>query len=306
MIYTSENNWYTWNYKGQELFGRQSSNLKFNINYNKFGNEIYDLKIELDRAAASTLDHYPGLRPCVFFSGGVDSELILRAYINIGANPNVFIIRYENDLNIYDVSYAITICNLLDVKYNLIDFNLEKFYENDAESISDQAQIDIPKMLPHLKFTDCADGVAIVGHYGSAWTRLDKDYSEKSKWVLRNFEWGIGSNKYNILHNRAAIHQWWHWTPGLILSYTKLKWFNQLINDNFDGKLGFNSTKLLGFQEVYPDLLPRKKYIGFEKIPEVITEFENYLSKKNNGLIYRQEVDTTLEELTEEILGNKL
>ena len=306
MIYSSENNWHSWNYEGQELFGRQTENLEFKTTYSKFTGEIYDFKTELDRAATSTLDHYPGLRPCVFFSGGVDSELILRSYINIGANPEVFIVRYENDMNIYDVSYATIICDMLNVKYNIIDFNVQKFYENDAETASNQAQIDEPRMLPQLKFTDSANGLAIVGHYGSSWTRLNDDYSQKSIWVWRNFEWGIGSNKYNILHNRPAIHQWWQWTPGLILSYTKLNWFSQLINDKYDGKTGPNSTKLSGFQEIYPDLMSRKKFIGFEQIQPVITEFENYLSKKNGGLIYRQETDRTLAELTEEITGNKL
>jgi len=306
MIYTSENNWHTWNYDNQELFGRQTGNCKFNTTYNKFNGIINDFKTELDRAAASTLDHYPGLRPCVFFSGGVDSELILRSYINIGANPEVYIVRYENDINIYDVSYAIIICDLLNVKYNIIDFNVQKFYENDAETVSAQSQIDEPRMLPQLKFTDYSDGLTIVGHYGSSWTRLSDNYSQKSKWVWKNYEWGVGSNKYNILHNRTAIHQWWQWTPGLILSYTKLKWFSQLINDKFEGKTGPNSTKIAGFQEIYLDLIPRKKFIGFEKIQPVITELKNYLSKKNGGLIYRQEVDRTLAELTEEIIGNNL
>jgi len=305
MIYTSENNWYSWQYGDQKKFGRQTGGLELKTFYGKCNYEIGDFKTELTRAAASTLDHFPGLRPNIFFSGGIDSEMIVRAYLKIGANPEVFIVKYEDNINILDVSYAIVVCDLLGVKYNIIDFNLKNFYENDAELIANQSQIDEPRLFPHLKFTEYADGVAIVGHYGSAWTRLDKDYSSKSKWVLRNFEWGIGSNKYNILHNRSAIHQWWHWTPGLILSYTKLNWFNNLTNNKFEGKTGVNATKLLGFQEIYPDLIPRSKYTGFEKIQPLITEFENFLSKKNGGLIYRQEVDRTLEQLTEEITGSK-
>jgi hypothetical protein len=48
-------------------------------------------------AAASTLEHYPNIRPSILFSGGVESELVLRSYLKIGANPKVHIIRYEND-----------------------------------------------------------------------------------------------------------------------------------------------------------------------------------------------------------------
>ena len=288
------------------MFGRQSGTAKFKTHYSKFTGIVQNFKTELELAAASTLDHFPGLRPQVFFSGGVDSELILRSYLAIGANPEVFIVRYENDLNLHDISYAIVICEILGVKYNLVDFNLQKFYENDAELIAEQAQIDEPRMLPHLKFSECADELVIVGDSDVSWARLNEDYSTKSTWVARDYEFDIGLDKYSILHNRTAIHGWWRWTPGLVLSYTKLNWFNRLINDEFDGKAGVNSTKMTGFKEMFPDLIPRPKYTGFEQIQPVITEFENYLSKKNGGLIYRQETDRTLAELTEEITGNKL
>lgn len=304
MIYTSEDNWYSWQYGDQQPFGRQAGNLKLKTFYKQFGGKVYDFKTELERAAASTLDHYPGLRPSIFFSGGVDSELILRAYLKIGVNPEVFIVRYENDLNIHDISYAVVICDILGVKYNIVDFDLQKFYENDAEAIADQAQIDTAKMLPHLKFSECASGLIIVGDSDTSWIRTDSDYSKKGTWVIRDYEFDLGLDKYSILHSRTAIHGWWRWTPGLVLSYTQLNWFKQLTNDEFPGKLGVNSTKMLGFREQFPDLIPRPKYTGFERIQPVIDEFESYLSKKNGGFIYRQTVDRTLDQLNAEMSGN--
>ena len=302
-MYTSENNWYQWQYGDEPLFGRQTSNLPFNTFYGKSNTPIGSFKEELQKAAKSTLDHYPGLKPCIFFSGGVDSELILRAYLDIGANPKVYIVRYENDLNIYDVSYAITICTILKVEYNLIDFNLQQFYENDAEKIAEDAQIDRPRMLPHIKFTECADGLIIVGHSDIRWYRPHDDYTKKATWLAQDFEHDIGCDKYNILHNRPAIYQWWKWTPGLVISYTQLKWFKQLVNDEIIGKLGLNSSKLSGFREAYPDLITREKQTGFEKSDELINEFESFLKQKYKGLPYRQLVNRTLDELLTEIIG---
>jgi len=300
-VYTSENNWYQWQYGDEPLFGRQTSNLTFKTQYTKVTTPIGTFKEELLKAAKSTMDHYPGLRPSIFFSGGVDSELILRAYLEIGSKPEVYIIRYENDLNIYDVSYAITICTILNVEYNLIDFNLQKFYENDAEKISVDAQIDRPRMLPHVKFTDCADGLIIVGHSDVRWYRPHDDYTKKAIWLAQDFEHDIGCDKYNILHNRSAIYQWWKWTPGLVIAYTQLDWFKKLVNDEYIGKLGINSTKIIGFREVYPDIIQRVKQTGFEKIDTLIDEFENFLNTKNNGLIYRGVIDRTIHELMAEL-----
>jgi hypothetical protein len=302
-MYTSENNWYKWQYGDEQMFGRQNSMLPLKTFYSRSDSFIGNFKEELHKAARSTLDHYPGLRPSIFFSGGVDSELILRSYIEIGANPKVFIIRYENDLNIYDVSYAITICTMLKIDYTLVDFNLQKFYENDAEQVSLDSQIDRPRMLPHIKFTDCADGLIIIGHSDVRWYRPHDDYTSKATWLAQDFEHDLGCDKYNMLHNRTAIYQWWKWTPGLVLSYTKLKWFERLVNDEIYGKLGINSTKMSGFREIYPDLIPREKQTGFEKTDALIDEFEAFLQTKYKGLPYRQTVDRTLNELWIEITG---
>jgi hypothetical protein len=304
MIYTTENNWYKWSYDDGSMFeGSPSSDSKFKTHYGKYNGSIGKFKEELLKAAKSTLDHYPGLRPCIFFSGGVDSELILRSYLEIGSNPEVFIVRYENDYNIYDVSYAITVCLSLGVEYKLINFNLKKFYETDAESVSEIAEIDRPRILPHLKFTECADGLIIVGHSDVRWYRPHNDYSQKAIWLAQDFEHDIGCDKYNIRKNRTAIYQWWKWTPGLILSYTKLNWFKKLVNDEYHGKLGINSTKYTGFSEVYPNLIYRKKQTGFELVDDLILEFESFLNKKYNGLPFRRFQDRTIDQVWLEITG---
>jgi hypothetical protein len=302
-MYTSENNWYQWQYSDDSLFGRQTENKELKTIYTKMDRPLLSFKEELIEAAKSTIDHYPGLRPCIFFSGGVDSEIILRSYIAIGANPKVYVVRYENDLNIYDVSYAVTVCSILNIDYTIVDFNLKKFYENDAVKVSEDAQIDRPRMLPHLKFTDCADGLIIVGHSDVRWYRTDDDYSKKGTWLMQDFEHDLGCDKYNILHNRPAIYQWFKWSPGLVLGYTTLNWFQQLINDGYPGKLGINSTKILGFREMYPDIIERKKQTGFEKIDELVAEVQHVLKNKYNGLPYRQQIDRTITQLYNEIKG---
>jgi hypothetical protein len=50
-------------------------------------------------------------------------------------------------------------------------------------------------------------------------------------------------------------------------------------------------------------MIHRVKATGFEKIGSLLTEFETFLSKKNNGLFYRQECIRTYDELQTDILG---
>jgi hypothetical protein len=303
MIYTSENNWYSWSYGTGNKFGRQLNNEKLYTHFEKFSGIVSTFGDELINAAASTLEFYPNIRPSILFSGGTDSEIVLRSYLKLGANPKVYIVRYENDYNIYDVSYAITICSLLNVEYTIIDFNLKRFYENDAEKISELAQVCRPRALPQCKFVDLVDGLPIICSSDLTGVRTDDDYSKKGTWLIRCWEHDIGWSKYLRETNRQGIAEWFKWTPGLVLSFMQMKWFNKIINDEYYGKLGFNSTKIIGYREVYPDIIERTKQTGFEKVDPLINEFESFLHTKYSGYPYRQSVDRTITDLTTEILG---
>ena len=304
MMLTTENNWYSWHYAEGSMFDRQTNSLQFKTSYKKFAGEVHSFDKELINATNSIRDTYSNLQPVVLFSGGIDSELVLRTCISIGLNPKVYIIRYENDYNLYDVSYAVTVCSILDIKYTIIDFNLTKFYENDAERISELAQIDRPRALPYCKFLEIVDGLPIMGEGDPYWVRLSDDYTLSNQWRYRELETFKGWHKYAIHLNKPAVVQFFKWSPGLVLSHSKLKWLQTLINDGYYGKLGTNSTKIIGYREVYPDILERKKQTGFENIDHLVVEFEKHLENKYNGFPYRQYVDRTLDQLWLDITGH--
>jgi hypothetical protein len=297
MIYTSENNWYSWNYDDVP-FAKQSGNQKFSTTFSATKIPFGSFGEEMKKAAGSTLDLYPGLKPSILFSGGQDSEIMLRSYLEIGAKPNVYIFRYEKDFNIYDVSYAVTICSILNVDYKIIDFNLQKFYEDEAERYSELAQIDRPRALPYCKFLEMVDGFPILGASDLTVARLSNDYCVKGNWIVRCWEHDIGWSKFIREIDKPAVAEWFKWTPGLVASFLELTWLKDLVNDKIYGKLGTNSTKILGYREVYPDLLHRIKKTGFENLNEdLVKEFEQFLEKKNGGLKYRGGFDRSVAEL---------
>jgi hypothetical protein len=304
MIYTSSNNWYSWSYNGKKFSRSESKDDIFSTEFNIENVRAGSFKEELLNTSKNILDHYSSLTPCIMFSGGVDSEIVLRSFLEIGANPEVLIFRYENDYNIYDVSYAVTVCSLLNVDYKIVDFNLKKFYENDAETISEHSQVDRAMALPQLKFLDYVDGLPIYSASDPSWTRLDNDYSVKDQWVMRCWEHDIGWSKYCVYKNRPAVMEYFKWTPELLLSWNKTQWLQNLINDHYYGKLGTNSTKIIGYREVYPNLIERKKKTGFEDCIELITEFEIFLEKKNAGLNFRRYYDRTYDQLLSGLCQN--
>lgn len=300
-MWTSENNWYKWSYGNDLAFGRQPSDKKFITSFScGYINKPLSFKEELILAAKSVMDHYT-TTPSILFSGGLDSEIMLRAFIQAGAKPNVYIYRYEKDYNIYDVSYAVTVCSILGIEYKIIDFNLEKFFSTDAERLSELAQIDRPRALPYCSFIELTEGIPILGASDLTVFRTTDDYSTKGSWAIRCWEHDVAWSKFIRTIGKPAIGEWFKWTPGLVLSYTKTKWCQQLVQDKFPGKLGVNSTKIIGYREAYPDLIERKKKTGFEYADHLVLEFEEYLKQKNNGLIYRQHFDRPFENLKKEL-----
>jgi len=300
----TENNWSSWRYNEGDLHSRSpSDDAVFEVVYKQQQVKIGTLWQEAVKGAKSTIDAHPGKKPSLFFSGGVDSEVMLRAFIHIGSNPDVYIVRYNNDINLYDVSYAVSICNSLGVDFKIIDINLFKFFENDAEQISELAQCDRPRMLPQLSFADYVDGLPILCMADITWQRSDSDYTKKGIWKAWEIESDCACDRYNIAVGREAIYQWGRWSPGILLAHTRWEWFHKLINDKYYGKLGNSSTKFEGFSSEFPDMIPRKKKVGFEKCEDVISEFESFLKKKYNGLPFRRQSEYTLDEMWFKITG---
>lgn len=298
MIYFSENNWCSWQYNDGPLHSRSpADNAMFKTVYKPTDEPIGSLWDEAVKGAKSTIDLHPGLQPSLFFSGGVDSEVMLRAFLHIGAKPNVYVVRYENDINIYDVSYAVSIANSLGIDIKIIDMNLKSFYENEAEKVSELAQCDRPRGLPQMKFADFVDGLPILCMADVTWQRSDNDYNKKGDWKAWEIESDCAYDRYSTEVGRDAIYNWGRWSQGILIAHTRWKWFHRLINDYYPGKLGNSSTKFEGFSEEFPMMIKRRKKVGFEKCEDQIKEFEEFLKSKYNGLPYRRQSELTLDEM---------
>ena len=119
--------------------------------------------------------------------------------------------------------------------------------------------------------------------------------------MMRCWEHDIGWSKFLRSINKRGVAEWFKWTPGLVLSYMKTDWFNNLTTDKYYGKLGSNSTKIIGYREAYNSLIDRTKKTGFEHIDLLVEEVQSELSNKFNGLPYRNTFDRKIQDLLDEI-----
>ncbi len=278
-------NWYNWYYDGDEFCTR----------YNISNVQRLSFKDSLIYNAEATIKEYGNEPFELMYSGGLDSELVLRVYKELGHKINVNIFRYEKDYNIYDVSFAVITCEKLGIQYKIIDFNLEEFYKTRAFEVFDIAKCSHARALPQMAFLHEIDGIPVYAAGEPICARPHSDYSMKADWELREYEFECAWSRYAEAINRPAIMQWFKFTPEVYLGWTNTEWFNSLTNDEFYGKMGVNSTKISGYREAYPDLVERIKKTGFELAEEVTSKFQSKLDSTGNGSYNRYSKKTLKE-----------
>lgn len=210
----------------------------------------------------------------LLFSGGVDSEIILRCNLELGIPVNVFIFRYENRYNLRDVTHALRICDELNVTPTVIDFNLKKFFENDAYDIWKIGHFKPAGRLPHMKMIEYLDNFPIMGDGDPVWK------FSNGQWRLELDETSHSQSIYSKSIQRPMIADWYEYSPEVIVSHSQTIWMQKLIAS---GLVDFNRFKYRLYNDIWPNLMVRPKLVGFEcfdssgnfmQIPEFMMDFQ--------------------------------
>lgn len=277
---TSRDNWITWLYDGIKYGPKLLPTSTFSLEFKKIiSRPVKSHYEELIENAKIVRDSFTG-KFNLLLSGGLDSEIILRLYHQLKIPIDVYIFKYEKNYNYRDVNQAIKICNDLKVEYKLIDFNLTKFFENDAYDIFKQVYCHSSGRLPQLKMTEYLDGIPIYGSGEPYCKRLHSNWDKNSEWGI---DIGEGARCWSVYHKtigRDAICDWYEFSPEVIVSYLDIPVIQQLLDDKVVGKLSSNSSKHAIYKEHWPDIDIRQKLVGFEGIdapgskPPFMLEFE--------------------------------
>lgn len=276
-----KNNWLTWYYDDIEYGPKTSPNSKFDIKIMPtVTRPVNSYKEELLLNASVIRDTFS--EPFdLMLSGGVDSEVILRCYHELKIPVNVFVFRYENNYNLPDVTSALHICNELNVTPKVIDFDLQKFFENDAYDIWTTGYYLNSGRLPHMKMIEYLDNFPIMG---------DGD----PVWEFSNDEWRLGlddvshsQSLYCRTINRPMLVDWYEYSPEVILAHVNHPVMQTLMQSRGLHK-DFIQAKYLLHKDLWNAIELRPKYVGFEgglppglnsSKPEFMLEFNKVYNK---------------------------
>lgn len=211
----------------------------------------------------------------VLFSGGVDSEICVRSFLEARVPIKIATLKFQNGLNEHDISYVKRFENKFGVESVYFELDLEKFWTSpEFYRLVDHIQCVSPILACHLWLADQLDGTPIIGQ---GEPHLKKEVPEDyvpgespympSPWMLVESERLCSLYKHFIFQNRAAVPGFYQYLPEQFYSYLKFNPFlEDLVNNRVVGKLGTRTSKNKIAYQFYPEIQPREKQTGFEFI----------------------------------------
>jgi hypothetical protein len=291
MIIYNYKNWLSWSYNNTPHGYRTDINdsYKYHIDTTFIESPVLTYKDELYKSASLMRDCFT--EPFdVLLSGGIDSEIVVRTFKDLGIKHKTFIFKYEDNLNYRDVESAIEICLSAGIDFNIIDFNLRDFFEKEAYQLFQKSGSLQAGRLPQLKFLDLLDNIPVTGNSEPYWKRsLLLDYSNKSEWLFPIREGDHNLSIYCHGQGRDSICDWYEFHPNVIKSFNMHPLIQNLLEDKIPGKLSSWSSRVPIHREIWPDIKEKPKLVGFEKnnipgsCPEYIIELQKTMDQEIGG-----------------------
>lgn len=222
----------------------------------------------------------------VLFSGGVDSEVTLRSFIEAKISVRAAILRFANDLNVHDISHAVIKCEELGVPYTFYDLDLVDFWRGEAKRYAEASSCLSPQLLSTMWLIDRIPGYPILGSAECLFVKQGEALYEKGVTPYENTQWALWEKeriaawyRHFMLSGREGCPGFFQYTPEIMLAYLRDPMVQDLLNDKLEGEFSTEGIKAKVYAQYWP-LQPRTKYTGFEKVLGYELELQSELSAR--------------------------
>ena len=219
---------------------------------------------ELRRTADCVLSEY-GKDLIVLLSGGTDSEIVVRNFLEIGHKPKCFTLKFKNDYNLPDVEEAIAIAEELDLQLEVIDFDVEDFFWS-GEAAEFSKEIDCSQ-ITYLMVYDRIKKLGLPAVMGGEQFLRRQVTPTESWWyhVFRENE-DASAMRFSEKFKIPLVNEWFSYTPEMMMYYLTDFEIHELIHTRYNYKLASVSSKNRILRQLYPGIRFKKKTHGFEKL----------------------------------------
>lgn len=253
---------------GDRLYGERTDSIeKFEMRVGSIDSAYYkksSYKKELLRTADLIYKDY-GKDFALFLSGGTDSEIVARNFLDIGIRPPCYTIKFKDDYNANDVNEAIDLAKDLDLPLHIIDFDIKEFmYSGEASEFGKKLQctqityLMVYHNILKLGLPAVMGGEAMlkrnIGTDPSTWYYCFRENEDAS------------AMRFSNLYNIPLVNEYFSYTPELLLYYLEYSDIQSLVSNKYNYKLSSVSSKNNILKKLLPNIRVRKKTHGFEKL----------------------------------------
>ncbi len=201
----------------------------------------------------------------VLYSGGTDSEIILRVLTKMGIRARFAFIRFANDYNLPDYRIADRVASELGVRLDVIDFDPVEFYKSGA-AYEFAATIQCRQMA-YLVVYNAILKMGIPAVMGGEMLMRRHTSPAGSKWYYCFRENEDGSAmRFSLLHNLPLVNEWFSYTPEMMAYYLEHNTIDRLLTERYNYKMSSVTTKNKVLEGYIPDITPKVKTHGYEQL----------------------------------------
>lgn len=266
MIFT-HNNHLRYTIGGREFGYREDPTEKFSVSVGSIDKDHYAKSnwLEEQYRTADLIYKDYGKDFVVMFSGGTDSEICLRAFKHIGITPRAVFIKFVGDYNHGDLVYAIKIANSLDIKLEIINFDILNFYRNGlAWELASELQCSQMAYLGVYYHVAKLCAPAVMGGEMLMKRITKPNFSEWSYCFRENED--ASAMRFSKKYHIPLVNEWFSYTPEMMGYYLEHPVIKEMLADRNNGKLTSVSTKNGVLRSLMPSIMPKIKTHGFENL----------------------------------------
>lgn len=213
----------------------------------------------------------------IFLSGGLDSEIAVRSFLQAGVKFRPIILKFINDFNKEDVESALRLNNELNLNSIVAEIDPIRFFESGK-------WLDIAKKYQSYTFyqqlllqaaEDLSSPMITIDEIEL--TKIDQN-----NWAfIKNEDQDGCWHRFIEITGIPAYNNFYTYDPDTVKIFLKNKTVIQLINNQIFGKLTWSSSK----HQIYSELtlwnmIKRPKRTGMERLMNLWLYVENYIDNE--------------------------
>lgn len=253
----------------QEFGTRSSPRDKFQLTVGTCRERMYWAQ-ELD-AALSKLVATHGPKLALFYSGGSDSEVILRTLVKLGVKPEVHVIKFSSQLNEHETRNADEMCRCLGIVPYVWHHDVETYIrEQHFLHLGLKYRCTQIAYLTVLEYVRRVNVPVLMG--GEVYLQRhqinDGSVHSRQEWyyIYREDEDGV-TYRYSVDTGHPVINEVLTYTPELLYTWLAHPTIASVARNEYPGKITILSVKRQAYeQELGYKLQAQSKFHGYERL----------------------------------------